>query len=453
MTDAQPSPVLHRRDRTDALGRLRGRRRPWWLVVVLAGIVAAGVAAFVSRRHRASAAPPYMTSRVTRGDVTELIRATGTIQPVLQVQVGAQVSGRISSVPVDFNSRVRRGDLLAEIDSTQYRAQVAQVRAQLMSARAVRAQNRANLALAEQNLARAQQLRAQGLNAAADLDAAVAQRDAARATVGVADAQIAQAQAALSSAQTNLAFTRIVAPIDGIVATRSVDPGQTVAASFQTPTLFVIANDLTHMRVIANVDEANIGKLAEQMASTAHVDAFPRETFRGIVRELRINPTTTNGVVTYQAVIDVQNPLGRLRPGMTATITVITSQRTAVLRVPNAALRYHPSASVRAPGGSNRPGRDGGNPRSGGPAASSSGAPGGRATDETTATPDQGTLYLLRGGRAVRTRVTIGATDGAFTEVEAPGLTENAEVVIDETDAASSGTGAPRSQMRGPRMF
>ncbi|MEI8255611.1 MAG: efflux RND transporter periplasmic adaptor subunit, partial [Deltaproteobacteria bacterium] len=410
MTVAQPAVAPHRKDRTEAFARLRKRRRPWWILVLLVLVVAAGVALFVVRQRRAPAAQRYMTGRVTRGDLIEQIRATGTVQPVLQVQVGAQVSGRVASVAVDFNSTVHRGDLLAEIDPTTYRAQVAQVRAQLMSARAVRAQNRANLALAEQNLVRAQRLREQGLNAQADLDAAVAQRDAARATVGVADAQIAQAQASLSSAQTNLAFTRIMAPIDGIVATRSVDPGQTVAASFQTPTLFVIANDLTHMRVIANVDEANIGKLAERMASTARVDAFPRDTFRGMVRELRINPTTTNGVVTYQAVIDVENTQGRLRPGMTATITVVTARRTGVLRVPNAALRYRPSAP--AGGGAGRPdgGRGGGRGGAPGAPAAAAATAAGTTTEDATSTPDQGTLYLLRAGQAVRTRVTIGVT-------------------------------------------
>ncbi len=461
MTVAQPAAAPHRRDRTEAFARLRKRRRPWWILVLLAVLIAAGVAVFVLRQRRAPPTQRYMTGRVTRGDVIEQIRATGTVQPVLQVQVGAQVSGRVANVAVDFNSRVHRGDLLAEIDSTTYRAQVAVVRAQLMSARALRAQNRANLGLAEQNLARAQRLREQGLNAQADLDAAMAQRDAARATVGVADAQIAQAMASLSSAETNLTFTRILAPIDGVVATRSVDPGQTVAASFQTPTLFVIANDLRNMRVIANVDEANIGKLEERMVATARVDAFPRDTFRGSVRELRINPTTTNGVVTYQAVIDVENPLGRLRPGMTATITVITARQLAVLRVPNAALRYRPAVSAGGPGGGGRPGggRGGARAAQGAPGATASPAPatpnGGARTDDETPTPDQGTLYLLRAGRAVRTRVTVGVTDGAFTEVSGPELTEGAEVVIDETDAAGSGpsAGGSQSRPRGPRMF
>ncbi|MDP3216430.1 MAG: efflux RND transporter periplasmic adaptor subunit, partial [Deltaproteobacteria bacterium] len=343
-----PAPVPAR---SAALGRLHARRRPWWIVILLVVVALGAVAVVVVRRRSATPAPRYLTATVTRGDVSETVRATGTVRPVLEVQVGAQISGRVTAVAVDFNSRVSQGDLLAELDPTPYRAQAAQVRASLASARAVLVQRRADLTLAERNLARATALRAQGLNAQADVDTAVATRDSARASVGVAQAQVEQATAAVDVARTNLTYTRILAPIDGIVATRAVDPGQTVAASLQTPTLFIIVNDLTHMRVIANVDEANIGKLTEGMEASARVDAFPRDNFRGTVRELRITPTTTNGVVTYQAVIDVDNPQSRLRPGMTATVTAVAARHAAVLRVPNAALRYRPAgtAAVAAP--------------------------------------------------------------------------------------------------------
>lgn len=402
----------------------RRRSRAGLLALALTLLAVAAGAAALALRSRAAPTPRYLTRRLSRGSVVESIRATGTVQPVLQVQVGAQVSGRVLRVAVDFNSRVRRGDLLAELDPTQYQTQVTLARAALLSTRAVLAQNRANLSLASRNLARARLLRAQSLVAQVDLDSALAAYDAARATVGVAQAGIAQAGATLDSARTNLTYTRILAPIDGTVATRSVDPGQTVAASFQTPTLFLLANDLTHMQVLANVDEADIGKLREGMDAVARVDAFPLQSFRGTVNMLRINPTTTNGVVSYTTVIDVDNPRGELRPGMTATVTVSTARREGVLRVPNAALRYRPA-----------------------------GAP------EPEDTPDarlRGAVYLPRAGGAVRVPVTVGLSDGVATEVSGPGLAPGDEVVIDETDAAggasaggaSAGGARPGARMR-----
>lgn len=420
--------------RGGAIERVRGRRSPWRVVVavLIALLAVTTVVVFVVRRATPSAQPRYLTAAVVRGDVVETIRATGTVQPVLQVQVGAQVSGRVTRVAVDFNSRVRAGDLLAELDATPYNAQVAQVRAQLMSARAQLAQNRANLTLAERNLTRAQALRAQGLNAQADVDAAEAARDASRASVQVSEAQIAQATASLDVARTNLTYTRILAPIDGIVATRAVDPGQTVAASFQTPTLFVINNDLTQMQVIANVDEANIGRLREGMSAEARVDAFPRDAFRGTVRTLRITPTTTSGVVTYQTVLDVANPQERLRPGMTATITVVTARKDAVLRAPNAALRYRPRTPLADAGV-----RAGGRP--------SAGEGAGRAPSR-----DRGSVYVLREGRATRVPVAVGITDGVWTEVTAAGLRDGETVIVDESDASGV---TPTAAPRGPRLF
>ncbi len=390
-----------------AATRARFRWRLW--VPVALGVIALGGGVYAwSRASQTPPAPQYLRGRVVRGDLDETIRATGSVQPVLEVQVGAQVSGRVLRVAVDFNSVVRQGDLLAEIDPTPYLAQVAQSRAALGITRAARAQSRANLTLTALTLTRARGLRARALNAQADVDQAVAQHDAARAAVDLAGAQIDQAQAALRNAETSLSFTRILAPIAGTVATRSIDPGQTVAASFQTPTLFVLANDLTHMRVMADVDEANIGKLREGMAAEARVDAFPANVYRGVVSQLRITPTTTNGVVTYATVIAVDNPALELRPGMTATITVSTRHRAAVLAVPNAALRFRPAGA--SPGGS--------------PA-----------------------IYVVRAGVATRVAVTAGVTNGARTEVEAATLREGDEVALDETDAT-----APRAGAR-MRMF
>ncbi len=450
-TSPTPSATVAPSPRSPALGRLRTRRKPWWIVVVLVvvALVAGGVV--IARRRSATPAPRYLTAAVSRGDISETVRATGTVRPVLEVQVGAQISGRVTRVAVDFNSRVHQGDLLAELDPTPTQAQLAQARASLASARAVLVQRRADLTLAERNLTRANALRAQNLNAQADVDSAVATRDSGRAAVGVAQAQVEQATASVEVARTNLTYTRILAPIDGIVATRSVDPGQTVAASLQTPTLFIIDNDLTQMRVIANVDEANIGKLTEGMEAVARVDAFPRESFRGTVRELRITPTTTNGVVTYQAVIDVANPQSRLRPGMTATVTAIAARHPDVLRVPNAALRYRPANAAAADAGAEAPA---GPPGAGGGGRRGRGGGGGGGEPR----PERGGIYVLRNGQATRVAVTVGLTDGVSTEVSAPELTEGAQVVVDETDSANPTTtsapgGGSSRGPRAPRMF
>lgn len=283
------------------MGRLHARRRPWWIlaVVLLVAAIVGGV--FVARRRSATPAPRYLTGNITRGDLVETIRATGAVQPVLEVQVARRSAAASPPSPSTSTAACAAATSSPRSTPRPTARRPAQVRASLASARAVLAQRRADHTLAERNLARANAMGSEGLNALVDVDTAQAQRDSARAAVGVAEAQIAQATASLDvTPQTNLTYTRILAPIDGIVATRAVDPGQTVAASLQTPTLFVIVNDLTRMRVIANVDEADIGKLAENMDAVARVDAFPRATFRGTVRALRINPTTTAGVVTYR---------------------------------------------------------------------------------------------------------------------------------------------------------
>ena len=425
----------------DPFAELGRKRRPWWILVVLV-IAALGAGGFVYfRTHRAPPAPRYLTARVTTGDVVESIEATGTVQPLVQVQVGSQVSGRISRLLVDYNSRVHSGDLLAEIDQQPFRARVAEVRAALSSAQAAYARAQADLQLQERVLARATDMRTRGLNAPAEVDAARGARDASRAQIGIAQAAIAQARATLESATTNMNYTRILAPIDGIVITRSIDVGQTVAASFTAPVLFVIANDLTHMRIIADIDEADIGKLSAGLGVDARVDAFQGENFHGTVHELRFGPTTTAGVVTYPAVIDVANPETKLRPGMTATITVTTSRHEGVMRVPNAALRFRPNSARSSEGGAGG-GRGAGGGGGGGAGA---GGPGGRGgAPGAPGAPRSARLFVLRGTEAVPIRVRTGVSDGIFTEVEAAELHPGVEVVIDETDEAAGSTPAGR---------
>lgn len=385
------------------LGQQTPRRWPW-LLVVLAAVSAGGY--YWKSKHPVQTGPRYLTEAASVGDVKEAVETTGTVQPRLLVQVGSQVSGRVSRVLVDFNASVHQGDLLAEIDPTTFRAAMAQARASVMSSEATLQRARVNEQLSALNLGRARALRERNLNAQADLDAAVAQHDLTLAEIAVARAEGARARAALQTAQTNLGFTRIVAPIDGVVIQRAVDEGQTVAASLQAPVLFQIANDLRNMRIIANVDEADVARLRAGMAATARVDAFPRETFSGRVAEIRFGATTTAGVVTYPAVIDVANPELKLRPGMTATINVVSAEHLNVLRVPNSALRYRPAN--RADAGAPAPDAERGS---------------------------RGRVFVLRDGRPTRVRVEVGLADERFTEVRGEGLGAGTQVITEEAES------------------
>lgn len=353
------------------------------LVVVVGGILSLTVF-----RQRA-AASEFFTATVDRGPVRNVVTATGTVQAVVTVQVGSQVSGQIQALYADFNSVVKRGQLLAKIDPRNFEAQLENARANLAAAearvRTVEAElntQRANLAAAEANLEAARvamenaalilrrytELAASGVLAQNEYDTAKANADSARARYNQAlaavqqvraqirateaqleqaKAQVEQARAEVNRAQVNLEYTNIYSPVDGVVISRNVDVGQTVAASLQAPTLFVIANDLTKMQVHANVDEADIGKISEAVDVRFTVDAYPNDTFVGRIQEIRLNPQTVQNVVTYSVIIAVDNPDLKLKPGMTANITITVDQRENVLRVPNAALRYLPPGVTR----------------------------------------------------------------------------------------------------------
>jgi HlyD family secretion protein len=378
---------------------------------------------------RAHPRPRYALAPVTLGNVVETVQSTGTVQPLTQVQVGAQISGRISKVFVDFNSTVKKGDQLAEIDPTLLDATVEQSKAQLDAAQALRIRARAALTSAQASLDRVQKLRTENLASQADVDSSLGLRDGALADLRSAQAQIVQAQAGLDYAQANVTYARIFAPIDGLVVSRNIDPGQTVASSFQAPTLFVIAEDLRKMRILAEIDEADVGKLKEGMVAETSVDAFAGEVFHGIVSQVRYNPTSVQGVVTYMAVVDVENPEMKLRPGMTATVTVKTREARGVLRIPNAALRYKPS----------RPGKDG--------------------MDGVEPNPDErleplapakGRIYLgigkVPGKETAELKVVdIGVTDGINTELKTTELAVGTRVVTDESDQ--------EDKKQGPRLF
>jgi HlyD family secretion protein len=398
----------------------------WALVLALVG---GGVAWRI--KTQAPPQPRYVVAAVSQGDVVESVQSTGTVQPLTQVQVGAQVSGRIAKVYVDFNSIVKKGDVLADIDPMLLSASVEQNRAQLAAAEAQQARAEASLKVSQAALGRAERLRAENLASQADVDQARGQRDVAQADVAAAQAQIVQTRAQLVYSRTNMEYARIFAPIDGLVVSRNIDPGQTVAASFQAPTLFVIAQDLREMRILAEIDEADVGKLKEGMVAEATVDAFAGESFRGTVIQVRYSPNTVQGVVTYLAVVDVENPEMKLRPGMTATVTVKTREAKSVLRLPNAALRYKPVPAKDA--GKNGV-KEAGDVRP---------EPLGRG---------QGRFYVLTDGtpgneHAEARTAAVGITDGVNTELRGTdGLSLGTKVVVDETDQDDP-------KKRGPRLF
>ena len=328
--------------------------------LLIVAAVGAGVGAIYARRGGSEI--QITTAPITRGDIVDTVGATGTLQAVTTVQVGSQVSGNISWLGADFNSIVKKGQVIARLDPSMLDAQLQQARANLAQSRAnlTKAQSdldrtRVQLVDAQQKYTRAKELAARSLLPQSELDAAKVAVDTAQAgvasqqaTVAQSQAGVAQAQASVNQNQVNVDHTVIVAPIDGIVTQRSVDVGQTVAASMQAPTLFVIAADLTKMQVNANIDEADVGRIRPGQHVTFHVDAYPTETFEGTVSQIRLQPVVVQNVTTYGTVIDVPNPQLKLKPGMTANVKVEIAKRTNVLRVPSAALRFRPSAEVFA---------------------------------------------------------------------------------------------------------
>ncbi|MGQ4660117.1 efflux RND transporter periplasmic adaptor subunit [Lysobacter sp. F6437] len=325
-------------------------RRKWWrrgiaAVVVLAVIV---VAAYLWQGRGASAGGGYRTATVERGDIRVTISATGTLAAISTVDVGSQISGQVTEVLADFNDRVTRDQVLARIDPSTFDAQIAQGDAAVNAARANLATAQASLRNAEADYTRKAELGRDQLVAASDVDLARAARDQARAQVNAAQAQIVQQHASTQTARLNLGRAVIRSPVDGVVLTRTVEPGQTVAASLQSPVLFQIAEDLSQMEIVLAIDEADIGQVAAGQAVSFSVDAFPDRQFRGSVQQVRLSATNTNNVITYPVVVAVDNSDQILLPGMTASAEIEVSRRDDVLRVPNAALRYKPAEGEAA---------------------------------------------------------------------------------------------------------
>jgi HlyD family secretion protein len=374
-------------------------------------IIVVAVTGFVLFRGKGNE-PKFRTEKVIRGDVEMAVTATGTVNPVTTVLVGTQVSGTIKNIYVDFNSPVKKGQLIARIDPALFDAQVNQARANLLSAKANVEKAEATSVDAKRTKERNKELLSKNLIAQSDFDTAETNYETAKASVSAAKAQVVQSEAALNSAETNLYYTKIVSPVDGIVVSRNVDVGQTVAASFQTPTLFSIAQDLTKMQIDTNVAEADIGNVKFGQDVEFTVDAYPDATFKGKVSQVRNAPITVQNVVTYDAVIQVDNPELELKPGMTANVSIIISAKKDVLKIPNAALRFKPSEK--------------------GSALSEKKGPG---------------VWILEKDKPKRIPLSLGISDGSYTELVTGDLKEGQEVIVESLVKTKE------SARTGPRMF
>ncbi|HEX7436038.1 MAG TPA: efflux RND transporter periplasmic adaptor subunit [Caldimonas sp.] len=316
------------------------------IVILIIGAIGAVAGAYYIRRGGTE--PQINTSQVTRGDITDTVGATGTLQAVTTVQVGSQVSGNISWLGADFNSIVKKNQVIAKLDPSLFEAQLQQAKANLVKSQADTERNKVALTDAQQKYTRSKELAAKSLLPQSDLDAAKIAVDSAQASLQSSQATVEQSKASLYQNQVSLDHTIINAPIDGIVIQRSVDVGQTVAASMSAPTLFILAADLTKMQVNANIDESDVGRIRPGQHVTFHVDAYPTESFQGTVAQIRLQPVVVQNVTTYGTVIDVPNQQLKLKPGMTATVKVEIAKRSDVLRVPNASLRFRPSPDMFA---------------------------------------------------------------------------------------------------------
>lgn len=336
------------------------RKRRLGRIGVIAGACVVAIAALWWWQHRAAASDEgYRTIAVEQGDIRVAISATGTLSAISTVTVGSQVSGQVTDVLVDFNDKVTKGQVIARIDPSTYDAQIEQGNAQIASAQAQLRQAQATLRNADLDYQRKAELGGQQLVAKSDVDMARASRDQAQAQVNSAQAQIRQQTASTQTTRVNLNRTVIRSPVDGVVLTRSIEPGQTVAASLQAPELFTIAEDLSKMKIELAVDESDIGQVREGQAVSFTADAFPNRQFRGTVEQVRLSATTTSNVVTYPVVVTVDNSDGTLLPGLTVNAEIEVSKRSGVLKVANAALRYKPAESPSAPAAAQAPGPGG----------------------------------------------------------------------------------------------
>jgi HlyD family secretion protein len=432
-------------------GRPKSRGRSTATFLIIAGLLAAG-GIFAWRRASAPAPVTFRMAKVDRGSVEATVTATGALNAVVTVQVGSQVSGTIQKLGADFNSKVVQGQVIAQIDPTRFRANVQQAEAALKSAEAALIRADVNVRQAKVELDRAKPLAEKQVIGAAELDAARSKYDQAVADRASAEAQVGQARASVGVARVDLERTTIKAPIDGTVLQRSVDVGQTVAASLQAPVLFTIAQDLSRMEVHAAIDEADVGKLHEGQEATFTVDAYPGETFRATIFQIRSQPTVTQNVVTYDAILRVGNESGKLRPGMTASVRAVSQRHEGVLRVPNSALRFRPAADlIEKPAGGPVAG---GGPDAG--ARPGRGPKGGDGGELKAGGTRWAKAYLARGEKVAAVRFKPGIADDEYTEIAAGNLHEGDEVVVDASGGPQQAPAGPMgggNRGRGPRFF
>jgi HlyD family secretion protein len=467
-------------------------KRRWVIAWVILGLVIA-IGVFAAFKSRGNDKSQFFATKVDTGSIRQVVEATGTINAVTTVQVGSQVSGTIAKLFVDFNSRVKKGQVIAQIDPSlfqgvllQARADLANAQANLVAAKANFEKAKATAVQAKADFERTQGLTNAGVMSPQQLDLARSNADSSQAAVAAAEAQITQAaaqvkqkQAAVEVAETNLNYTTIHAPIDGTVIARNVDVGQTVAASLQAPTLFTIAQDLTKMQVYANTDESDVGMIRQEQPVSFKVDAFPKDTFSGRVSQVRMNATVVQNVVTYNTVIDFDNPELKLFPGMTAYITIPVASATDILRVPNGALRFKPdlkaeeiralyqkyglsggdTAGGQSPangapqggsGGERRNRGQGGQGENGG---AGRGAAGGAAPQTRTPRLDVTVIWKLLPDKSLEpVRIRTGITDHTVTEVSQVlrGSLKDGDEVVTGSMNAASGTRAPGLGGPGP---
>lgn len=383
------------------------------IAIVILILILIGVFVFFKKSNKA---PEYITQKADRGDIRATVSATGTVNAVTTVLVGTQVSGTIKQLFVDYNSMVKQGQLLAQIDPSSLEAQAAQASANLSLSRANLEKSKIALRDTISVFERNKILFGKNFISKHDLDTSETTYLSALAQIKASEAQVEQTRAALNLTQTNLRYTRIVSPVNGIVISRSIDVGQTVAASFQTPTLFTIAQDLTKMQIVASVDEADIGRIKSGQPVTFTVDAYPDMMFKGNVSEIRNAPTTVQNVVTYEVIVKVDNPDLKLKPGMTANVSIVIDDKKGILRIPNAALRVKIQDK------------------------------------EFMASAPKGTgIWILEDKKPKRVPLTIGISDNRFTEVLSGNISERAAIIVEIKDPNQK-TNAQSSRPPGPRF-
>ena len=431
------------------------RKKYLWGILIICVLLVGGFILYWLVGQNGSS-QKFRLVKVERGDVDLIVTATGTINPVINVLVGSQVSGTIKALYADFNSQVKEGQMIAQIDPALFQAQVDQAKANVLNAQANLLNAQANLENANANLVKAKvavvdtkrtlnrnlpllerQVIAQSTldtaqvnydSAVAQQEAAAAQLESAKSQVESSKAQVEQSKAALNLAETNLRYTTIRSPVNGTVISRNVDVGQTVAASLQAPTLFTIAKDLTQLQVDTNVSEADVGRVTVGQDSTFTVDAYPGRIFHGKVSEVRNAPLIVQNVVTYDVVILVENKDLKLKPGMTANVSIMIAHREGVLKIPNAALRFRPSSARKETGRGSSPQKSVEQVKS---------------TDGDQGRPGRVWVVSAEGKPAPKS-IVLGITDGTFSEVISGDLQEGGEVIVEETSGKKT-QGGPAS--------